>query len=168
MSIFIYFIVFLIVVAAKVDGKQERQIPVVVSVEVKPKIIKTGEPIPFILTLSNGLSSSIYYSTFSPSPNDWNGETYNVSLVDIYRDDKAGSLYLARPNIDVPIAVSGAGRREIKPGGNIKIQIDARKWKLKDEWLPGRYRVTVRIDNLKVDEYTMLSVLTDPVEFEIK
>ena len=167
-SIFIAFTVPLIVVAAKVDGKQERQIPVVVSVEVKPKIVKTGESIPLILTVSNGLSSSIYFSTFSLTPNDWNGETYHVSLVDIYRDDKADNLYLARPMIDVPITISGVGRREIKPGDNIKIQIDARKWKLRDDWLPGRYRVTVRIDNLKVDEYSVLSVLTDPVEFEIK
>ena len=119
-SIFLFFTVPLMMVAAKGDGKQERQIPVVASVEVKPKIVKTGESIPLILTVSNGLSSSIYYSTFSLTPNDWNGETYNVSLVDIYRDDKAGNLYLARPKIDVPITISGAGRREIKPGGNIK------------------------------------------------
>lgn len=158
----------LIVVASGQEGKQERQIQVVVSAEVKPKIVKTGEAIPLTITVSNGLSSSIYHSTFSLTPNNWNGETCNVSLVDIYRDGKAGNLYLARPRIDVPMTVSGMGRREIKPGGKIDIPTDARKWKLRDGWLPGRYNVTVRIDNLKVDDYSTLSVLADPIEFEIK
>jgi hypothetical protein len=162
------FAVVLIVVASEVEGKQERQIPVVVSVEVKQNVVKTGEAIHLTIKVFNGLSSSIYHSTFSLTPNDWNGETCNVSLVDIYRNDKISNLYLARPKMNVPDEVSGMGRREIKSGGEIEIHTDARKWKLRDGWLPGRYRVTVRINNLKVDEYSTLSVLTDPVEFEIK
>jgi len=162
------FAVGLIVVVSEVEGKQKRQIPVVASVEVKQDIVKTGDSIPLTITVSNGLSSSIYHSTFSLTPNDWNGETCNVSLVDIYRDDKADNLYLVRPKMDVPMTVSGMGGREIKPGGKIEIQTDARKWKLWGGWLPGRYRVTVEIHNLKVDEYSTLSILTDPVEFEIK
>jgi hypothetical protein len=66
------------------------------------------------------------------------------------------------------MTVSGMGRREIKPGGKLDIQTDARKWKLRDGWFPGRYKVTVRIENLKVDDYSTLSVLADPIEFEIK
>jgi len=55
-----------------------------------------------------------------------------------------------------------------KCGKRVEIQTDARKWKLRDDWLPGRYRVTVLVDNLKVDKYSTISVLTDPIEFEIK
>jgi hypothetical protein len=166
--VFLAFSIGLIVVANEAAGKQQRQIPVVVSAEVKPKVVKSGEVIPLTITVSNGLSLSIYHLTFSLTPNDWNGETCNVSLLDIYRDDKAGSLYLARPKMNVPMTVSGMGRQEIKPGGKLEIQTDARKWKLRDGWLPGGYRVTVRVDNLKVDEYSTLAVLSDPVEFEIK
>ena len=166
--IFLVLAVGLIVVASRVQGRQERQISVVVSVEVKPKIVKNEKTIPLTITVSNNLSSSIYHSTFSVTPNDWNGETCNISLVDIYRNDKASNLYLARPKMEAPMTVSGMGRREIKPGGKIEIQTDARKWKLRDGWLPGRYRVTVRVDNLRVDKYSTLSVLTDPIEFEIK
>ncbi len=168
MSILLIFAAGLIAVTSELEGKQERQIQIVVSAEVKPKIVKTGEVIPLTITVSNGLSSSSYHSTFSLMPNDWNGETCNVSLADIYRDGKPGNLYLARPKIDVPMTVSGMGRREIKPGGKLKIQTDARKWKLRDGWFPGRYKVTVRIENLKVDDYSTLSVLADPIEFEIK
>lgn len=161
------FVVSLIVIMSKADRKQERQIPVVVSVEVKPDVVKTGEAIPLIITISNGLPSSIDLSGFTLTPNDWNGETCNVSLVDIYRDDKEGNLYLARPEINPPMTVSGMRRWEIKSGERLKIQTDACKWKLRDGWLPGRYRITARVDNLKVDEYSTLSVLTDPVQFEI-
>ena len=158
----------LIIVASNLDGKQERQIPVIVSVEVKPEIVKSGAVVPLTITVANGFPSSIYHLTFSLTSNDWNGETYSISLVDIYRDGNTGNLYLARPKMGVPITVSGVSRWEIKPGEKIEIQTDARKWKLRDGWLPGRYRATVRIDNLKVDKYSTLSVLSEPVEFEIK
>ena len=158
----------LIAMASNLDRKQERQIPVIVSVEVKPEIVKSGEVVPLTITVANGLSSSIYHLTFSLTSNDWNGETYNVSLVDIYRDGNTGNLYLARPKIGVPITVSGVARWEIKPGEKLEIQTDARKWKLRDDWLPGRYKATVRVDNLIVDKYSTLSVLSEPIEFEIK
>ena len=166
--ILLMFVSVLVTVASYLEGKQERQIPVVVSVEVKPKIVKSGEVVPLTITVSNGLSSSIYHLTFSLTSNGWNGETYNISLVDIYRDGKVGNLYLARPKMSVPITVSGMVRREIKPGEELEIQTDARKWKLRDGWLPGRYKTMVRVDNLKVDKYSTLSVLSDPIEFEIK
>ena len=166
--ILLMFVSALITVASNLEGKQERQIPVIVSVEVKPEIVKSGEVVPLTITVSNGLSSSIYHLTFSLTSNDWNGETYNISLVDIYRDGNSSNLYRARPKMDVPITVSGVARREIKPGEKLEIQTDARKWKLRDGWLPGRYRATVRIDNLKVDKYSTLSVLSEPIEFEIK
>jgi hypothetical protein len=166
--ILLMFFYALIAVASNLEGKQERQIPVIIIVEVKPEIVKSEEVVPLTITVSNGLSSSIYHLTFSLTSNDWNGETYNISLVDIYRDGNTGNLYLERPQMSVPITMSGVVRQEIKPGEKLEIQTDVRKWKLRDGWLPGRYRVTVRVDNLEVDEYSTLSVLSEPVEFEIK
>jgi len=168
LSILLMILCALIAVASTLEGQQERQIPVVVSVDVRPEIIKSGEVVPLTITVSNGLSSSIYHLTFSLTSNDWNGETYNISLVDIYRDGRVSNLYFSRPEMDVPITMSGMASWEIKPGEELEIQTDARKWKLRDGWLPGRYRVTVRIDNLKVDKYSTLSVLSNPIEFKIK
>jgi hypothetical protein len=167
-SIFLMLGAGLIAVASGTRGKEERQIPVVVTADVNLKNVKGGEVIPLTITVSNGLPSSIYHSTFSLTPNEWNGETCNVSLVDIYRDDKPGNLYLSRPKMNVPVTVSGIGRKEVKPGGKLVVRTDARKWKLMDGWLPGKYRVTVRVDNLTIDKYSTLSVLTDFVEFEIR
>ncbi len=167
-SIFVILGAFVIAVASETHGKEERQIPVVVTAGANLKNAKSGEAIPLIIEVSNGLPSSIYYSTFSLTQNEWNGETCNLSLVGIYRDDKPGNLYLARPKVDVPRTISGMGRREIKPGARLLIRTDARKWTLRDGWLSGRYRVTLRVDNLTVDKYSTLSVLSDPVEFEIR
>lgn len=157
--------------------KTERQIPVVVGGRVTPRVLKAGEPIPLVVTVSNHLDLCIYHDTFSLVPIDWNGETLNISLVDIYRDDNPRNLYYARPKPNVPLDISGSGRHEIKKGDTLTIETDASKWLLHNDgrpearyngWLPGRYKVTLRVDNLTVDKYSTLSVLSDPVEFEIR
>ncbi len=160
--------VFLITPASETRQKEKRQIPVVVTAGVEPNNVKAEESIPLTITISNGLPSSIYHSTFSLVPNNWDGETFNVSLVDVFRDDKTSNLYYTRPVIYAPRTISGMSRNEIKPGGKLVILTDARKWKLRDGWLPGKYKVTARVDNLTVDKYSELSVITDPIEFEIK
>ena len=159
------------------DIEAKRQIPVIVHARLRPvvkgthvytNLAEADKPIPLEITIFNGLRSCIYHSTFSNKPNTWNGETANISLVDIYRNDKQFNLYLARPKIDVPVGISGMGRYEIKPVEKLLIQTDAHKWTLRDGWLPGRYKVTLRVDNLTADRYCNLSILSDPIEFEIK
>ena len=56
----------------------------------------------------------------------------------------------------------------IEPGKTLVIRTDARKWKLRGGWLPGRYKAWVRVDGLTIDRYSQLSVTSDPFEFEIK
>lgn len=129
--------------------------------------MKVGEAIPLTIVVHNGLPSSIYHTTFSLVPLAWNGETANISLVDICRD-KPFNLYLARPEVRFPGNISGRSWIEIKPNSSLSITTDARKWTLRDGWLPGHYRITVRVDNLQADDYSRLSVLSDPLEFEIK
>ena len=92
-----FFVTGLLVVAAGVSTQSHRQIPVIIDGKVKPRILERGESIPLTITVSNGLPSSIYHTTFSVGPNEWNGETVNISLVAIYRD-KPFDLYLAKPN----------------------------------------------------------------------
>jgi len=150
------------------EGAGGLLVPVGVTGSVKPEIVKSDQPIPLTVTVSNGLPSSVYHNTFAIEPNEWNGESCNVSLVDIRRDGKAGNLYLARPEMEVPITVAGMGRREIKRRETLSIRTDARKWKLRDGWLPGRYSVTIRVDGIAVDARTNnFSVLSEPVRFRI-
>ena len=144
-------------------------IDVVVRGQVTPAVVKPGEPIPLAVTVSNGLGADVYHSTFSLKPNDWNGETQNISLVNIQRDGKPFNLYLAsRPKANSPQYIAGMGRQRIKTGESLRIETDARKWKLRDGWLPGRYKVTVRVDRLRIDPYWTLSVVSDPFEFVIE
>jgi hypothetical protein len=145
----------------------DRPINVVVTGQVTPRVVKVGEPIPLTVTVSNGLGATVYHTNSALEANEWNGETRNISLVDIYRDGKEFNLHLARPEINVPYLVAGIGRTGVEPGKSLQIETDARKWKLRDGWLPGRYEVTVRVDGLEIDPYYRLSVLSDPFEFEI-
>jgi hypothetical protein len=147
--------------------REKRQIPVIVHGYIKP-VVQKAEPIPMRVFVFNNLRSSIYHETFSRKPNAWNGETVNITLVDIYRNDQPINLYYKRPNVNTPVDISGMARLPIEPGEQILIETDARKWQLRDGWLPGRYKVTMRVDNLTVDKYTKLSIISDPIEFEIK
>ena len=146
----------------------KRQIPVVVRGEVKPAVVEAGKPIRLTVTVTNGLGGSIRFPTYRLGPTDWNGETVNVSLVDIYRDGQRRGLFLKRPAVRPPIKIAGMASYEIKPKQSLVVRTDARKWTLRDAWLPGRYKVTVRIDRLTLDHYAVLSVTSDPFVFEIK
>jgi hypothetical protein len=61
-------------------------IPVTVGLAVESVDLKAGDPIPIRVTIHNGLPAEIRYSTYRLEPIDWNGETVNVTLVDVYRE----------------------------------------------------------------------------------
>lgn len=112
-----------------------------------------------------GINNTIEAARLEPS--DWNGETMNIGLVDIYREGTA-NLYRSRPKVDVPLQMSGMGSHEIKPGGTLTVKTDARTWELQGGWSPGHYKITIRVDHLTVDRYSTLSVMSDPVEFRVE
>ncbi len=154
--------------AAVEPGRQhDHHVPVVVMGKVEPGTVKAGEPIPLTVTITNGLPASIRHNTYRLEPTSWNGETVNINLVDIYREGPP-NLFLYRPKLDPPQEISGMGSHEITPGGTLTVKTDARKWTLRDGWLPGRYKVTVRVDHLTLDRYSTLSVLNDPVGFTVE
>ncbi|HUT29996.1 MAG TPA: hypothetical protein VMX13_09400 [Sedimentisphaerales bacterium] len=145
----------------------KRQIPVVVRGWIKP-VLQGRELISLKILIFNGLRCSVHHGAFTTKPSAWNGETGNISVFDIYRDDDPLSLYLERPQIKVPDDVAGINRCEIKPGENLLIETDVRKWKIRGGWIPGRYKLTIRVDNLTVDDYCTISVMSDPIVFEIR
>ena len=86
-----------------IAGDKEAVIPVSVHAQAELAVFKAGKPLPMSLTLTNGLSTTIRFSTFATKPNDWNGETLNIGLVDIYRDkQKPTSIKPARAKTKNP------------------------------------------------------------------
>jgi len=146
-----------------VAGDKEAVIPVHVKAQAELAVFKAGKPLPMSVTLMNGLSKTIRFSTFATEPNEWNGETLNVSLVDVYRDKKKRNLYFARPELKVPVTISGPGSRQIQPNGTLRIMIDISKWKIQGGWTKGEYELVFRMDRIIADDKVTLSVLSNPV-----
>lgn len=146
----------------------KRQIDVTLAAVPSREGYMHGERIPVTLVITNGLSGEIGFATFATEPNPWNGETYGCSLVDVYRDGQPGNLYLARPELHVPHSVSGPGVKYVRPGESFQIALDASKWRLRDGWGKGKYEAVFRVDGIIADEYVRLSVLSEPVAFEVR
>ena len=148
----------------------QRQLPITVEAQAASRDTKSGTTLLLRITISNGLSQDIRFSTFSLTPNSWNGEVTNISLVDIYRDNAGPmGLFLARPKSgEVPRFIAGISSHTIKPRASLSVLVDMGKWQIRDGWVPGKYRITVRVDNISVDDYATASVMSDPVEIEIK
>ena len=145
----------------------QRQIPIMIQVEVPAKV-KTQAEIPLTITIKNGMPGEIEFHGFGIVPMDWNGETVNLELPDIYRDGQPTNIYQSRPRAEVPRRITGMARQVIRPGQTLTIRTDARKWNITGGWIPGRYRLTVRVERLTVDAFATLSVRSEPMEFTIE
>ncbi len=163
-------IFFLAVWPLAVSAGQQRQIPITVVASLDSETLRSGTPLLLRITISNGLARVIRFSTFSLTPNSWNGETTDISLVDIYREPRSMGLFYARPKIgdDAPRFIAGMSSYQIKPGQSLSALVDISKWQIVDGWKAGKYRITVRADNIDIDAYTKASVMSDPIEIEIK
>ncbi len=161
-------IAMLMLLASVSVAGEKSVIPVSVQAQAELAVFKSGKPLPMSVTLTNGLSKTIRFSTFAVEPNEWNGETLNISLVDIYRNGQKHNLYLARPKLKVPVSISGSSAHSVKPGGTLRIMIDISKWKIQGDWTKGKYELVFRMDNIIVDDKVTLSVLSDPVQLEMQ
>jgi hypothetical protein len=158
-------IVILILLASVSVAEEEKPvIPVSVHAQAELAVFKSGKPLPMSVMLTNGLSNTIRFSTFAIKPNDWNGETLNISLVDVYRGKQRRNLYLARAELKVPVTISGPGARPVTPNGTFSIMIDISKWKIQGGWTKGEYELVFRMDNIIVDDKIKMSVLSDTVK----
>ncbi len=151
-------------------GGQQRQVPITVVASPDSETLRSGKPLLLRITISNGLPQEIRFATFSLTPNSWNGETTDISLLDIYREPRSMGLFYARPKIgdDAPRFIAGISSYQIRPGQSLSVLVDISKWQIVDGWKAGRYRITVRVDNIDIDSYTKASVMSDPIEIEIK
>ena len=78
-------------------------------------------------------------------------------------------MFLARPKMEeMPKFIAGMASYPIRPGESQSVVVDISKWQIRDGWTTGRYRITVRADNIQVDDHTTASVMSDLIELEIK
>lgn len=143
-------------------------IPVVVRAAAPKDPVKVGQPIPVTLTVENGLPGPVEFHTYAVKPNDWNGETVAVELVDIYRVGDFTNRFLAKPKVDPPRTVAGPSRRVVEPGKSLDVRIDASKWTIRDGWQPGTYTVTARVRVTADGGRVQLGVLSAPAGFRVK
>jgi hypothetical protein len=153
-----------------VEVTGQRQIPITVTAQPVSQEMKSWGPLLLRITISNGLSQDIRFSTFALSPNEWNGEVVNISLVDIYRNDREPkNVFLARPKLgETPKYIAGIASYQIKSGESRSVVIDISKWQIHNGWTAGGYTITVRVENIQVDHYTSASVMSEPTQIEIK
>ena len=146
----------------------ERQIPIEITARVTKDVIRRGDSIPLEVTIHNGFTGPVDFKTFNLEPNEWNGETPSLSLYDIYRGKRAEGLFQGRPVVEPPIAIPAMPLHRIEPGASLTLETDVRKWSIADGWLPGKYRMALRVNNLQVDGHAALSIEGEPIEFEIR
>ena len=163
-------IVFFMVLSAGLLAGQfpDRQISVFVIARPQKAIFSLGQPILVDIEIRNDLKAEIRLTSYSFSPNDWNGETLCIELPDVYRLPDMVQIWLERPKISPPRYLSGSGWYAV-PAGTSKVRtIDVSKWKVRDGWVQGKYQIVVRADKIDVDKYTWMSISSDPVVFEIR
>lgn len=151
---------------------QRRQIPVTITLTPAPPAppaatFTEAEPLLLDVTITNNLPGPIDFSGFGTQMTDWNAEAASISLVDIRRGDDIRNRFLHAPKVTPPPHIAGRSRRIINPGQSLTIRIDARKWQLRDHWIPGRYQVNVKVGNLRLDDFTQAIIMSEMVEFEI-
>ncbi len=149
-------------------AEEQPVIPVSVRAQAETAVFTEGKPLLMSLTLTNGLPKALCFVTFSTKPNEWNGETFEIQVSDLYRNKQKRSLYLARPEIHVPTTISGPAAHAIQPGTRFQILLDMSKWKIDGGWTKGKYEVAFRMDRIIVDEKITMSVQSDPVHVVIQ
>jgi hypothetical protein len=145
----------------------DQDIPISISTFVNPTNRK-NDKIPLAVTIENGMKGSITFGSFSLEAVEWNGETASLTLVDIYRNGEPGGLFLERPKIRAPYETQSMSHFVLKRGQGLTLKTDIAKWKIKGGWVPGRYTITLRVENLTTERGRhTISVLSEPFSFEI-
>jgi len=143
--------------------REARQMPVIVSAKAIKDAFTAGEPIAVELTVTNNMPGDIGVTGFAFEPNEWNGEASTAAPEDVYRDGVMLNRLIGKPEVKPPRTISGMGGRRIEPGQSQKIVLHLDKWTIVDGWKPGAYDVTLRVNRVVIDDYTIAQIKADPV-----
>ena len=152
----------------KYPGLVHRQIPVLVEAIPSAKVFQAGERLLVTLRVHNRLPAPISFASWSVEPNDWNGETGFRSAVNIRREGEPTTILLARPQVSPPPTMAGYGCHTVQPREYFPVTLDLSKWTVSGGWKPGKYTVAFRMEQIKADDLTTMSVMSEPVSFEIR
>ena len=154
----------------KVGGRGERPSPLRVWVVAKPdqERFAAGRPIQVTATLTHTAGRALRFTTYGTEPADTNAETTNIDLVDLRRDEQPNAILLGRPELKIPMTISGAASHPIESGRKFTVRLDLSKWEIVGGWIPGRYEARVRMNRIAASDKITLSVLSDPVRFVIE
>jgi hypothetical protein len=150
-----------------VAGQTGRQIAVTVTGRPTKATFEAGQPILVDIEIRNDLRGPIRYSTFALEPNEWNGETTGIELVEIRRLPDRVSVWRGRPEARPPMQIAGMTSHPIAARSRAIRLIDVSKWTVTGGWSPGRYELQVRVDMIDLDEHMRASVTSDPFEIVI-
>lgn len=158
----------MLLASVSLAGNATPVVPVSVHAHAEQEAFEAGKPIPVRVTLTNGLSETIRFTTFATEPNEWNGETFNISLVDVYRNKKQWNTYAARPEIQAPLTIAGPASFQILPNKTLTVIMDISKWKIQGGWTEGTYELVIRMDHIGVDDKVRMSILSAPVPVTVQ
>jgi len=129
--------------------------------------VEAGAAIPIVVDIVNNLDRPITHATYSLTPTANNDETRGITVQAVYRDQmERGSIpVVATPVVGIRHAIPV---HAIDPGGQLRIRLDASKWKIADGWKPGHYNLSVRVTHLQAGPSITMSVTSTLCEFEIR
>jgi hypothetical protein len=149
------------------DEDGPRQLAVVVVVTPVKAVFETNEPLLVRVTITNNLRAEIAFHTFATEMNDWNGEVWNLSMVEIGRPDGLTIPGSYRPVVTPPIAISGIGRKRVAPDQTLTITTNLRKWDI-GGWDPGEYAFRFAVSGISIDDNTTATIRTPCARFSIQ
>jgi hypothetical protein len=144
-----------------------RQLAVAAMVTPVKAVFEAGEPLLVRVTITNNLSAEIFFTSYTTEMTDWNGEVWNLSMVEIGRP---GGLIIPgsyRPVVTPPIVLSGIGRKRVATGQTLTITTNLRKWDI-GGWDPGEYALRFAVSGIAIDDSTTAIIRTQCARFSIR
>jgi hypothetical protein len=138
---------------------------------------KIGENSLLLLRIQiyNGLENPIQFPSLATKTVASNLETQNIAITAVYRQvDPAAAAPLGDNLLEVAPKMDDAVWKqsspsliEIESGTSTVLLTALRKWQIRGGWTPGTYEVQAKVSGISVDQFSTMSILSEPIRFEI-
>ena len=140
-----------------------------------PAKIAENSPLPLRIQIHNGLESPIQFPSLAAKPVPSHLETQNIAITAVHRQvgqEATGpltdNLLEVAPNMeDAAWKQSSPSLIEIESENSAILITDLRKWQIRGGWTPGTYEVQAGVSGISVDQFSTMSILSEPIHFEI-